>query len=46
MDHAVTLVTDVLQELRIDLQDFLWLVAEQLHIDQPIQRVTDQVYIY
>ena len=33
MSQVLSTVTDVLHELRIDLQEFFWLVAQQLNID-------------
>ena len=37
-------VMEVLQELRIDLQDFAWLIAQQLRIDNALVQASDQVY--
>lgn len=37
-------VIDVLQELRIDLQDFAWLIAQQLRMDAMLMNASDQVY--
>ena len=41
----MTTVMEVLQELRIDLQDFAWLVAQQLRIDSTLIRVSEQVFL-
>ena len=43
MNQFMNTVMEVLQELRIDLQDFAWLVAQQLRIDSTLLRVSDQV---
>ena len=43
MNQVVSNVVDVLQELRIDLQDFMWLIAQQLRIDSALVRTSDQV---
>lgn len=43
MNELVRNVVDVLQELRIDLQDFMWLIAEQLRIDNFLIQASDQV---
>jgi len=43
MNELVSNVVDVLQELRIDLQDFMWLIAEQLRIDNFLIQASDQV---
>lgn len=43
MNQLVSNVVDVLQELRIDLQDFMWLIAEQLRIDSALVQASDQV---
>ena len=38
-----SLIIDVLNELRIDLQDVFWLICEQLNIDGTIIQTSDQV---
>ncbi|EFX80625.1 hypothetical protein DAPPUDRAFT_318222 [Daphnia pulex] len=43
MDQLMRTVIDVLQELRIDLQDFAWLIAQQLRIDSVLVNASDQV---
>lgn len=43
MEQFVRTVIDVLHELRIDLQDFAWLIAQQLRIDSVLMSATDQV---
>lgn len=43
MDQVVRSVIEVLQELRIDLQDFAWLIAQQLRIDSLLVNASDQV---
>ena len=43
MDQLIRSVIDVLQELRIDLQDFAWLIAQQLRIDSLLVNASDQV---
>jgi len=42
MSQVLSTVVDVLQELRIDLQDFFWLVAQQLNLDAVIVHASDQ----
>ena len=44
MSQVLSTVVDVLQELRIDLQDFFWLVAQQLNLDAVIVHASDQVF--
>ena len=44
MDQLMRTVMEVLQELRIDLQDFAWLIAQQLRIDNALIQASDQVY--
>ncbi|XP_046461211.1 mitochondrial fission regulator 1-like isoform X2 [Daphnia pulex] len=47
MNQLMRTVIDVLQELRIDLQDFAWLIAQQLRIDSVLVNASDQVlYIF
>uniref|UniRef100_A0A0P6EUX5 Mitochondrial fission regulator n=1 Tax=Daphnia magna TaxID=35525 RepID=A0A0P6EUX5_9CRUS len=43
MDHLMRTVIDVLQELRIDLQDFAWLIAQQLRMDAMLMNASDQI---
>jgi hypothetical protein len=45
MGQLMRTVIDVLQELRIDLQDFAWLIAQQLRIDSVLVNASDQVSI-
>jgi hypothetical protein len=45
MDQLMRTVIDVLQELRIDLQDFAWLIAQQLRIDSVLVNASDQVNV-
>ena len=45
MSQIVATVLDVLNELRIDLQDFAWLIAQQLGIDSLVVNASDQVYL-
>ena len=44
MSQVLSTVVDVLQELRIDLQDFFWLIAQHLHIDSTLVNISDQVF--
>jgi hypothetical protein len=45
MDQLMRTVIDVLHELRIDLQDFAWLIAQQLRIDSVLVNASDQVSV-
>ena len=46
MSQALSTVVDVLQELRIDLQEFFWLIAQQLNIDTVLIHASDQVFTF
>jgi len=46
MSQVLSTVSDILQELRIDLQEFFWLIAQQLNIDAVLIRASDQVLVY
>ena len=46
MSQVLSTVTDVLHELRIDLQEFFWLVAQQLNIDAVLIHASDQVLTF
>lgn len=43
MSQVVATVLDVLNELRIDLQDFAWLLAQQLGVDSFVVNASDHV---
>lgn len=43
MDRTLNVVIDVLNELRIDLQEFAWLICEQLQIDGTLMRTANRV---
>jgi len=46
MSQVLSTVSDILQELRIDLQEFFWLIAQQLNIDAVLIRASDQVFTF